>query len=121
MTATRYLLLLAASLTLVSCGKRPQLPPLKDGQSLRQDCIGLMQQFSEGPIPKGDWPASVKSLKPIAVTRERDHVRILLKQERGKFAGGYEVFENTQLSPPTQGVWVQKTQFKGIYQYRTWY
>ena len=48
-------------------------------------------------------------------------MRILLKQERGKFAGGYEVFENTQLSPPTQGVWVQKTQFKGIYQYRTWY
>jgi hypothetical protein len=63
-----------------------------------------MLQFPEGPIPDRNWPSSVKSLNRLPLTRERDHVRILLKQERGSFAGGYEVFENVQLSPPTQGV-----------------
>src|ERR1041384_7018887 len=118
---SRHILLLAASLMLVSCGQKAQIPPLKDGQALRQDCIKLMQQFPDGQILSSDWPASVKALKPIAVTRERDCVRILLKQERGKFAGVYAVFENAQLSPSTQGVWVRKTEFKGVYQYRTWY
>lgn len=121
MNATRYVVVLAASLLLVSCGKKASLPPIKDGQSLRRECVALIQQFPEGTIPSNGWPKAVRALKPIRVTRERDHIRILLRQERGKFAGGYEVFENPELSPPTQGVWVQKTEFRGVYQYRTWY
>ncbi|MBA4148234.1 MAG: hypothetical protein H0X66_08960 [Verrucomicrobia bacterium] len=95
--------------------KGDELADLKDGQKLHQDCVRLMEQFPSGEISKQIWPRSIRELKPIRVTREPNNIRILIKQERGKFTVGYDVFANLQLSPPTQGVWVQKTKTRGVY------
>lgn len=101
--------------------KGDELAELKDGQKLQLDCARLMEQFPSGKIPTNLWPRSIRELEPISVTREPNNIRILLKQERGKFTVGYDVFANLQLSPSTQGVWVQKTKTKGVYIFKWQY
>lgn|GEM_PF-6133172 len=109
-----------SSLLLASCS-REVITPLQDGAKLRQDCGRLLEQFPLGEIPKNQWPRSVLNLKPMRVAREQNDIQILIHQEPGKFSGGYYVYLDAQLSPSTQGVWIEKTEFKGIYVFKTQY
>lgn len=115
-----FLVVLVASLFLVAC-HRAEFPAIKDGAMLRIECGNLMNQFSGGEIPPTNWPRSVKDLKPIRVVREPDAIRIFTHARRGKFTGGYCVFLDSQLTPSTQGVWIQKTEFKGVYIFKRGY
>jgi hypothetical protein len=115
-----FFLLIGASLLLASCS-REVFPPIKEGEALRKDCIHLLEQFPQGDIPKLHWPKSIEAMKPLRVTGEQDHVHILLRREPGKFTVGYDVFADTQSIPSTKGVWIQKTRFKGIYEFKLAY
>jgi len=103
------------SLLLVACN-HSELPKLEKGEALRADCAILMGKFSEGEIPQDAWPRSVKDLKPTRVVREQNAVRIFVQEKN--FHTGYYVSPNLQAAPSTQGVWIRKTEFKGIYQFR---
>jgi hypothetical protein len=107
-------MVLGLAVLLFAC-KGKEMPALKDGNKLQQDCVRLMQLFDSGEIPSKMWMRSIKDLEPIRVTREKDNIRILVRQERGKYTVGYDVFADAQLVPSIQGVWVQKTKFKGVY------
>src|SRR4051812_21765462 len=103
---------------LLGCS-RSVLPQLKNGEGLRADCAILMSKYAEGqPVPKEAWPRSVKDLKATRVDREKTGVRIYVAEKRGDFKGGYCVFLDPQFAPSTQGVWIRKTEYKGIYQFR---
>ncbi|MFN7139040.1 MAG: hypothetical protein ACK4UN_06860 [Limisphaerales bacterium] len=106
---------------LIGCRQKDEMAELKDGHKLLLDCVRLMDQFPSGEISKELWPKSVRDLKPIRVTRERDNIRILVKQESGKYTVGYDVFADPRKSPSAQGVWVQKTKVKGIYIFKLQY
>ena len=108
--------LFVAGLLLSACNRKAEFSPLKNGEGLRVDCSILMNSFPEGEISKGVWPRSVKDLKPTRVVREKNAVRIFV--EAKQFRGGYWVSPDPQSAPSTQGVWIQKTEFKGIYQFR---
>jgi hypothetical protein len=112
--------LLVCAVALASC-RREELPSIADGSKLQQDCARLMGQFRPGEIPNNALPRSIRDLKPIRVTREQDNIRILVQQERGKFTVGYDIFADVQKSPSTQGVWVQKTKFRGVYIFKLAY
>jgi hypothetical protein len=111
-----YPVLLMAVL-FVAC-KRTEFPPLKNGEGLRADCAILMSKYPEGEIPSGAWPRSIRDLKATRVEREKSFVRIYVPDKRGDFKGGFFVFLDPQAIPPTQSIWIQKTEFKGIYQFR---
>jgi hypothetical protein len=113
----RFFAAIALGGFLTGCN-RADLPPLKNGEGLRADCAILMNSFPEGEIPQSVWPRSVKELKATRVEREKMNIRIYVVEKRGNFRGGYCVFLDPQLAPSTQGVWIQKTEFKGIYQFR---
>ena len=118
-----FFLLIGCFVLLAGCSKPKgdELANLENGQKLQQDCARLMEQFPSGVIASNIWPRSIRELEPISVTREPNNIRILIKQERGKFTVGYDVFANLQLSPSTQGVWVQKTKTKGVYIFKWQY
>jgi hypothetical protein len=116
--AISFVVLLCA-LLLSACHKDP-VAQLKDGAKLRAEVLKLMG-LPEGDVPKTSWTAPIKELKPLAVTREKDNVKILLAHERGKFSVGYHIYPDGQHRPSTQGVWVEKTAFEGIYIYKTQY
>ncbi len=105
------------SLLLIAC-RRDTFPTIQDGPALVQECAALLVQFPEGEIPKAKWPRSIAALHPIRVLRQPDDIQIWLYEQRGKFAGGYDVFANPLLAPSNQGVWVQKTAFKGVYLFK---
>jgi hypothetical protein len=105
------------SLFLVACN-RGDLPKLEKGEALRADCAILLNKYPEGEIPKAAWPRSVNDLKSIRVVREKDGIRIFTFEKNGRYTGGYCVFSDPQFAPSTQGVWIRKTEFKGIYQFR---
>lgn len=115
MNMLRQLLLFGFVILLIGCKPSRELSELENGGKLQQDCARLLTQFQPGDIPKNLWPLSIKQLKPIRVTREDSKIRILVQQEQGKFTVGYDVFSDTRLAPSTQGVWVQKTKFKGVW------
>ena len=105
---------------LMAC-HRQDMADLDSGKQLQIDCVHLMGKVSIGEIPATLWPRSIKDLKPIRVTRQENSIRILTAQERGKFTVGYDVFADGQMSPSTQGVWVQKTKTKGVYIFKMAY
>jgi hypothetical protein len=102
---------------LFSC-KQKEMPGIKDGNKLQQDCVRLMGLIEAGEVPAKLWTRSIKDLEPIRVTRETNNIRILVRQERGKYTVGYDIFSDPQFAPSTQGVWVQKTKFKGVYVFK---
>jgi hypothetical protein len=110
------LLLLAAG-----CRKSQDLPEVADGFRLQQDCAALLAQLPPGDVPPHAWPKSVAALKPSRVERQPNNIRILLRHNGGKYSVGYDVFANTHLSPSTQGVWVQKTKWKGVWIFKLQY
>jgi hypothetical protein len=112
----RFFAACVLSLLLVACNRTAEIPPLKNGEGLRADCSILMSSFPEGEIPQNVWPRSVKELEPISVVREKNAVRIFVKTDG--FRGGYWVSPDLQLAPSTKGVWIRKTELKGIYQFR---
>jgi len=113
----RIFAVVGLSLFLVGCN-RSELPKLEKGEALRVDCAILLDQYPEGEIPKEAWPRSIKDLKPIRVAREKNGLRIFTFEKNGRYTGGYCVFPDPQFVPSTQGVWIRKTEFKGIYQFR---
>jgi len=107
---------------MLACGCHKEVvPQLTDGAKLRADAVRLLEGLPLGEVPKSQWPASVKALKPLAVTREADNIKILLAHEPGKFSVGYHVYREAQRTPSMQGVWIEKTGFEGIYLYKTQY
>ncbi len=112
------LVLAVSTLLLTACNRANDIPPVKNGGGLRADCSILMNSFPEGEIAKNVWPRSVKELEPTRVVREKNAVRIFVETEG--FRGGYWVSADLQAAPSTQGVWIRKTEFKGIYQFRTY-
>ena len=115
---TRCVLFLVA-LMVIGCNRSTDFPPLKNGETLRADCARLIAAYPEGEISSNGWPRSVKALKPIRVLRETNAVRIFVEAPKG-FRGGYWVSPNTQSAPSVRNTWIQKTEFKGIYQFRTY-
>jgi hypothetical protein len=111
-----FFVLIVSCLLLAACNGKEEFQPLKSGEGLRADCSILINSFPEGEIPQNVWPKSVKELAPVRVVREKNAVRIFV--EREKFRGGYWVSPDPQLAPSTQNVWIQKTEHKGIYQFR---
>lgn len=106
---------------LFSACHKEVVAPLKDPAKLRADAARLLQELPPGDIPKTTWPPSIKALNPLQVTREPDNIKILLAHENGKFSVGYHVYADNEHRPSTQGVWVEKTGFEGIYIYKTQY
>jgi hypothetical protein len=100
---------------LVGCN-RGDLPKLEKGEALRADCATLLNQYPEGEIRKDVWSRSIRDLKPIRVAREKNGIRIFTHE--GDYTGGYCVFPDRQSAPSIQGVWIRKTEFKGIYQFK---
>jgi hypothetical protein len=113
-------LLFVGGWLLTACS-REAFQKVENGDQLRKDCVGLLEKYTGGEIPKGAWPKSIQALKPIQVTREGGNIRILMYQKPGKFTGGYCVYADANLTPSTKGVWVQKTGFKGVYRFETAY
>ena len=110
---------LVLSLLLAACGRKASTPPVS-GEQLRLDCIRLLQ-LPEGEIPKDTWPKSVAELKPLKVERQSDRIAILQRHEDRKFSQGYYVFADPQSSPSTRGVWIQRTEWKGVFIFKTQY
>ncbi|MGZ5543576.1 MAG: hypothetical protein ACXWIU_02780 [Limisphaerales bacterium] len=94
---------------------------LKDPAKLRADAVKLLEILPPGNVPKSQWPASFKALNPLSVTREPDNIKILLAHERGRFSVGYHIYADNERRPSTQGVWVEKTGFEGVYIFKTQY
>jgi hypothetical protein len=111
---------LLCGLVMSACHKQT-VEPLKNPAQLRADAMKMLKDLPVGDVPKAHWPESIKALKPLSVTREADDVKILVAQERGKFSVGYQVFRDGQRRPSTQGVWIEKTGFEGVYIYKTQY
>lgn len=103
-------------LLLAGCN-RSGYPTIKDANALQRDCIGLLEKFPVGEIAKDQWPRTVAALGPVQVEREGESIRIWTHQERGRYANGYYVFRDGQLSPPSRGVWIKKTKFTGVYRF----
>jgi hypothetical protein len=114
------LLALACALVFCACHK-DAIQPLQDGAKLRADAARMLDDLPLGDVSKYQWPASIKALKPLAVTREPDNIRILLAHQQGKFSMGYHVFRDAAHPPSTRGVWIEKTESEGIYIYKTQY
>lgn len=108
------------ALVVVACHKQT-VEPLQNPAQLRADAMKMMKDLPVGDVPPAQWPESIKALKPLSVTREADDIKILVAHERGKFSVGYEVFRDGQRRPSTQGVWIEKTGFEGVYLYKTQY
>lgn len=113
-----FVLALTVGILLVGCGPKKEFAEIKSGETLRLECVLLLQKYRSGEIPKAQWPRSVQELKPIRVTAEQNSVRIWVK--RPKFSGGYQVFAEPQYLPSTKGTWIQKTEFKGIYIFQSY-
>jgi hypothetical protein len=105
----------------VSACHKETVAPLNNPALLRADAMKMLKDLSPGDVPKAQWPESIKALNPLSVTRERDHIKILVAHEGGKFSVGYQVFADGQRRPSTQGVWIEKTGFEGVYMYKTQY
>jgi hypothetical protein len=104
-----------------ACKPNKELPELTNGLQLQQDCVRLLQDFQRGPVVETHWPRSIRELKPMSVSREENKIRILLRREQGKYTVGYDVFADINMAPSTQGVWVQKTKFKGVWIFKLQY
>jgi len=96
---------------------RSGMAKLENGDALRADCSILMGKYPEGEIPKAAWPRSIKALKATRVVREKMDVQIYLSEKPGNLTG-YYVFLDQQTGPSTRGIWIQKTSFIGIYQFK---
>lgn len=103
---------------LAGCKQAKEFPAIKSGETLRLECVLLLEKFPRGEVPKTQWPRSVQDLKPIRVTGEQNSIRIWV--DRGKFSGGYQVFADPQFTPSNKGTWIQKTESKGIYIFQTY-
>lgn len=112
--------LMLCALVFSACHKET-IPPLNNPAQLRADAIKLLKDLPAGDVPKTQWPASIKALNPLSVTRETDNIKILVTHERGKFSVGYHVYADGQKRPSTQGVWIEKTGFEGVYMFKTQY
>jgi hypothetical protein len=122
MKSAVYAVMILASLLLVSCGKKADpMPTLQDGAKLQKDCVQLFNAYQSGEIPKNRLPHSVSDLKPLRVTREPNCIEVVIFEERGKGSWGYDVFPDMQSTPSTKGVWVQKTETKGVYIFKRWF
>lgn len=112
--------LLLCALLFSGCHK-DSVAPLKDPAKLRSDAARMLQELPPGNVLKSQWPPSIKALNPMSVTRESDNIKILLAHENGRFSLGYHIYPDNDHRPSTQGVWVEKTGFEGIYIYKTQY
>ncbi len=108
------------SLFLAACGRNSAALPPANPEQLRLDCIHLLSQ-PEGEIASDKWARSITALKPLEVSRDADHIVITQQHEDGRFSRGYYVYADPQTIPPGKGVWIQKTEWKGIYIYKTQY
>ena len=113
-------MVLLCALFLSACHKET-VAPLQNPAQLRADAMQMLKDLPVGDVPKSQWPASIKALKPMAVTREVDDIKILVAHERGKFSVGYQVYRDGKRRPSSQGVWIEKTGFDGVYRYKTQY
>jgi hypothetical protein len=113
----RIFAVLVLSSWLATGCNRGGVSKLENGDALRADCSILMSKYPGGDIPKGAWPRSIKELKATRVVREKADVKIYVSEKPGNFMG-YYVFLETQSGPPTRGIWIEKTPFKGIYQFK---
>ncbi len=115
------IVVLLCAFFLSACHKEA-VAPLKDPAKLRSDAVKMLEDaVPVGDVPKSQWPASIKALKPISVMKELDNIKILLAHEQGRYSVGYHIYRDADRKPSTQGVWVEKTAFEGIYIYKTQY
>jgi len=112
----RFFAGVASALLLAGC-HRSGYPGIKDDGALRRDCVRLLEESPPGEIAPEKWPKTVAALHPLQVQHEGDSIRIWTHKERGKYANGYYVFRDGQSSPPSQGVWIKRTPFVGIYRF----
>ena len=107
---------MVCGLLLAGC-KPSAYPKIKSDETLRQECLHLLEATPVGDIAREKWPKSIAALRPVLVEREENDIRIWTHQERGNYASGYYVFPNSPAAPPSQGVRIKRTQFKGVYRF----
>jgi hypothetical protein len=110
---------LFAILMLASCGRSP-ITKVENGNALRADCVRLLNDMPLGDIEPKQWPRSIQDLKPVRVVREENDIKIWTAQHTPQGSTGYYVFPNVQLSPPTKGIWIEKTEFQGIFIFKSY-
>lgn len=100
-------ILLVIGVLLSGCSEN-SLPKIEDVDALRKECailspVHVQSGHGDQSIPKEQWPASVKALHPMMVSRGEFGVSILIKSsEKDQLSIlGYYVFDDSQITPPT--------------------
>lgn len=136
MRSLPLILLALVAFSVAGCG-RAKMPPIKDVEVLRKDCLTLYQEFSrlEIPtndphfnyqtslgireIPQGQWSGSIKDLNPYMVCIYGDGVQIWVVTAKQKNGEAYHVSSRPELLPPAFTVSnhfvFEGTDFKGVY------
>jgi hypothetical protein len=107
--------------SLSGCSRHP-MPPIKDAEALRKDCLALYQEYlnyqvpTNAPnfdyqnglgfkeIPREKWGSSILELNPYMVCIYQDGVQIWIElSKRGNLGYGqaYHVSSNPDLPPPS--------------------
>jgi hypothetical protein len=96
-----------------------QWPGVRSG--IRVDCGDLLARHEAGCVPRGEWPESIRQIKPKAVQTAGDHVVITISGGGIGAAWGFVVFpaDARIASERMTGMKIWGTGQPGVFRFQT--